>query len=69
MAADLPLQMFSSHKKSQYFQDERREFSLKKELRGERNMFVNKKGSGIHREMSLKSQITSMRFQSLKKVF
>lgn len=69
MAADLPLQMFSSHKKSHCFQEERRELSQKKELRGGRNMFVNKKGSGVYREMSFKSQITLMRFQSLKKVF
>lgn len=69
MAADLPLQMFSSQKKSRYFQEERRELSQKKELRGGRNMFVNKKDSGVQREMSLKSQITLMRFQTLKKAF
>lgn len=69
MAADLPLQMFSSHKKSHYFQEERRELSQKKELRGGKNMFVNKKGSGVQREMSLKSEKTLMRFQTLKKVF
>lgn len=69
MAADLPLQMFSSQKKSHYFQEERRELSQKKGLRGGRNMFVNKKSSGVQREMSWKSQITLMRFQTLKKVF
>lgn len=56
MAAELPLQIFSSHKKSHYFQEERSELSQKKELRGGRNIFVNKKGSGVQREMSLKSQ-------------
>lgn len=69
MAADLPLQMLSSHKKSHYFQEERRELSQKKELRGGGNVFVNKKRSGVQREISLKSQITMMRFQTLKKAF